>query len=86
MDIPWLTPDQHAAVVAWACRHGPAWKERLRAAWSRLDCPEGLVLREMRDNRLGSQAFSSETPVLGLHRLHLIRCKRPGVDRENLPR
>ncbi|MBR0822422.1 hypothetical protein [Bradyrhizobium liaoningense] len=50
MDTPWLTPDQHAAVVAWARRHGPTWKERLRVAWLRQDCPEGLVLREMRES------------------------------------
>jgi hypothetical protein len=41
MEIPWLTPDQHAAIVAWVRRHGPAW--------SRRDCPEGLALREMRE-------------------------------------
>jgi hypothetical protein len=48
-DIPWLTPEQISELCMFARRHGPAWKERLRAAWEDRSCPEGLVLCELRD-------------------------------------
>src|SRR6202035_4823432 len=47
-DVPWLTPEQISELCMFARRHGPAWTERLRAAWEDRSCPEGLVLRELR--------------------------------------
>lgn len=56
-DLPKIvpTPEQLAAVAAFALRHGLAWKEALASAWwNGSDCrePDGHLLRQVR-NRYG---------------------------------
>lgn len=50
-----ITPDQEAAVVAFAARHGRFWKRDLNTAWwtgTDANEPNGHLLRQVR-NRLG---------------------------------